>query len=172
MRSEPVWFAPDELRVNTTNDRRNEMADEEKKSTGGDPSNPFGLPDFSQMLEQMKLPGVDLQSLAEDARKNVEALQEANRTVAAGWQALAEKQMEIFQQTMQRWQESMTPPSGEGASVEKQAERAREGFERALENMRELAEIAAESQSKAFDIMRQRFEENLRQMFPSGKDSD
>jgi hypothetical protein len=38
--------------------------------------------------------------------------------------------------------------------------------------MRELAEIAAESQTKAFDIMRQRFEENLRGMFPSGKDDD
>lgn len=148
------------------------MADDDKKTTAKDPSNPFGLPDFNRMLEQMQVPGIDLERLAEDARKNVEALQEANRTVAAGWQALAEKQMEIFQQTMQRWQESMTPPSGERASAEKQAELAREGFERALENMRELAEIAAESQSKAFDIMRQRFEENLRGMFPSGKDDD
>lgn len=145
---------------------------EEDKAKSADPANPFGLPDISRMLEQFQLPGIDFQRLAEDGRKNVEALQEANRTVAAGWQALAEKQMEIFQQTMQRWQESMTPPEGERASVEKQAEQAREGFEQALENMRALAEIAAESQQQAFEIMRQRFEENLRGMFPSGKNSE
>lgn len=148
------------------------MADDDKKTEGADPLNPFGLPDLSRMFEQMQVPGVDFGRLAEDAQKNIEALQEANQTVAAGWQALAEKQREIFQETMQRWQESMTPPSGDAASVEKQAELAREGFERALENMRELAEIAAESQSKSFEIMRARLEENLRGMMPSGEDDD
>jgi len=157
------------------------MADEENRgrksgkkgeqNTGGS-DNPFGFPDFSQMLEQMQMPGVDLSRMAEDARKNMEAVQEANQAVAAGWQNLAEKQAEMFREAMERWQSSMTPPSGDDASMEKQAEHAREGFERALENMRELAEIASESQSKAFEIMRVRFEENMRTMFPSGKDPE
>ena len=120
------------------------------------------------MLEQMQMPGVDLSQMAEDARKNMEAIQAANQEVAAGWQTLAEKQMEMFREAMERWQSSMSPPSGDSASMEKQAELAREGFERALENMRELAEIASESQTKAFEIMRARFEENMRGMFPSG----
>jgi phasin family protein len=145
------------------------MADKEKKAGGSD-SAP-GFPDFSQMLEQMQMPGVDLSRMAEDARKNMEAVQEANQAVAAGWQTLAEKQAEMFRETMERWQSSMTTPSGDDASMEKQAELAREGFERALENMRELAEIASESQSKAFEIMRARFEENMKSMFPSDKDS-
>lgn len=148
------------------------MADDRKKARGTATANPFQPIDLSRMLEQMQMPGVDVSRLAEDARKNIEALQAANQAVAAGWQALAEKQMEIFQQTMQRWQESMTPPGGDPAPAEKQAELAREGFERALENMRELAEIAATSQSKAFDIMRTRFEENMRSMFPSAKKPD
>jgi phasin family protein len=147
------------------------MADDKKSEDTGT-SNPFGLPDFSRMLEQMQLPGVDFGRLAEDAQKNIEALQAANQAAAEGWQALAEKQREIFQETMQRWQEAMTPPSGESASLEKQAELAREGFERALENMRELAVITAESQTKAMEIMRDRFEENLRSMFPSGKSDE
>ena len=141
------------------------MADEEKNQAT-DPLNPLGLPDLSRMLEQMQVPGVDFEQLADEARKNIEALQQANQTVAEGWQALTEKQMEIFQQTMQRLQEAMTQ-SGDasGSTPERQAELAREGFERALENMRELAEITAESQTKAFEIMRTRFEENLRSMF-------
>lgn len=143
---------------------------DEKKSTGGS-DNPFGLPDFSEMLEQMQMPGTDLSQLAEAARKNIEAVQAANQEVASGWQTLAEKQMEMFREAMERWQSSMTPPSGDDASVEKQAELAREGFEHALQNMRELAEIASESQAKAFEIMRARFEENMRGMFPSGSPS-
>ncbi len=147
------------------------MAGDEKK-TGGADTNPFGSMDLNRMLEQLQLPGFDLKKLAEDARKNIEAIQSANQAVTAGWQALAEKQMEIFQQTMQRWQQSVTEAGSGAASPEKQAELAREAFERALANMRELAEIAAESQSKAFDIMRTRFEENMRGLVPSEKKDD
>ncbi|MGE0622036.1 MAG: phasin family protein [Pseudomonadales bacterium] len=146
--------------------------DDKKTQSGADPFNPFQPMDLGRMLEQMQVPGIDVSQLAEDARKNIEALQAANQAVAAGWQALAEKQMEIFQQTMQGWLETMKPPGGEPASAEKQTELAREGFEKALENMRELAEIASVSQTKAFDIMRTRFEENMRSMFPSSKKTD
>ncbi len=145
------------------------MAEKENKSGGT--GNPPGFPDFSQMLEQMQMPGVDLSRMAEDARKNIEAVQAANQAVVTGWQTLAEKQMEMFRESMERWQANVTQTGGDSASVEKQAELAREGFERALENMRELAEIASESQSQAFEIMRTRFEENMRSLFPSGKDS-
>ena len=146
------------------------MADKKERADQSD--NPLGFPDFSQMLEQMQMPGVDLNQLAEDAQKNMEAVQAANQEVISGWQALAEKQSEMFRETMERWQASMTQSSGDNASVEKQTELAREGFERALENMRELAEIASESQTKAFEIMRSRFEENMRSIFPSGKDQE
>ena len=144
------------------------MAGDEKKTQTSDPFQPI---DLGRMLEQMQMPGVDMTQLAEDARKNIEALQAANQAVAAGWQALAEKQMEIFQQTMQRWQESVSSGTSP-ASPEKQAALAREGFEQALENMRELAEIATTSQSKAFDIVRTRFEENLRNLFPGSAKKD
>lgn len=139
------------------------MADKEDQAKAADAPNPFALPDLSQMLEQLQVPGVDFGKLADDAQKNIDALQEANRTVAAGWQSLAEKQMEIFQQTMQTWQSAM--PAGEDSPAEsarKQADLARTAFEQAIANMRELAEIAADSQSQAFEIMRSRFEENMR----------
>jgi hypothetical protein len=102
------------------------MTDDNRKSGEADPFNPLGLPDLQKLLEQMQVPGVDIGRLTEDARKNIEALQEANQAAAAGWQALAEKQREIFQETMQRWQEAMTPTPDHGASMERQAELARE----------------------------------------------
>ena len=133
------------------------------------PTNPFGLPDFSQMFQQMQMPGVDMEALMQQGQKNIEAVQEANRAVAEGWQALAQKQAEIFQQTMQQWTANMqASTSGSPAeNMEQQAQAAREGFEQALANMREMAQIAADSQTKAMDIMRQRFEENMRNMMPN-----
>ena len=137
-------------------------------------TNPFGLPDFNQILQQVQMPGVDLDALMQQGQKNIEAVQQANAAVAEGWQALTQKQAEIFQETMRQWAEnagaaaSGSPPE----NMEKQAELLREGFEQALANMRELAEIAAESQSKAMDIMRQRFEESLQSMMPGNSTKD
>ncbi len=138
-----------------------------------DNNNPFPMPDFNELLKQMQMPGVDLESLMQEGQKNIEAVQEANRAVAEGWQTLTQKQMEIFQETMQRWVENMQAASSGSPTenMEKQAEAAREGFEQALTNMRELTQIAADSQMKAMDIMRQRFEENMRSMMPGNKDS-
>ena len=121
---------------------------------------------------------MDFNALMQQGQKNIEAVQEANRAVAEGWQALAEKQVEMFQQTMQQWQDNMSSATSGSPTenMERQAQAAREGFEQALANMQELAQIAADSQSKAMDIMRQRFEENLRSMMPGStetqKDSD
>ena len=52
-----------------------------------------------------------------------------------------------------------------------QSELAREAFDEALANMRELAEIAAKSQSEAFDIIRSRVEQRLSELLP-GRKSD
>ena len=136
-----------------------------------DENNPFAMPDFSELMKQMQMPGVDLDLLMKEGQKNIEAVQEANRAVAEGWQALSQKQMEIFQETMQRWMEGMQAATSGSPTenMENQAEAAREGFEQALSNMRELAQIAADSQMKAMDIMRQRFEENMRSMMPGNK---
>jgi phasin family protein len=130
------------------------------------PENPFGLPnfDFTEMLRQFQMPGIDFGRLMENERKNIEAVQQANQALVEGWQALAEKQAEVFRETMELWQQRL----GEGlsgepqAAMEHQAELAREGFEKALDNMRQLAEIATESQTKAFEVIRKRIEENMR----------
>ena len=138
-----------------------------KKDDDNPSANPFNLPDLSKMLSQMQVPGLDFEQLMREGQKNIEALQQANQAVAAGWQALAQKQMEIFQQTMQRWQEA----GSQGTPAENLEQQVRQGFEQALANMRELAEIAAESQSKAFETMRQRFEESMQSALNKKADS-
>ena len=148
------------------------MADDKS----GSAANPFGLPnlDFDELLGQFQLPGVDMDQLVEQGRKNIEAVQQANQAVIDGWQAITEKQADVFRESMEGLQKTMSEGlsgsiSGDG---ERRAELAREGFETALENVRQLAEIAADSQSKAFEIMRQRFEENMQAMLNRQTGSD
>ena len=52
------------------------------------------------------------------------------------------------------------------------SELVREGLEAALENVRQLAEIAADSQSKVCESMRQLFEANMQAMVNQGARSD
>ena len=140
------------------------MADDKS----GSAANPFGLPnvDFNELLGQFQLPGVDMEQLVEQGRKNIEAVQQANQAVIDGWQAIAEKQADVFRETMDSLQKAMNEglSGSTSESGERQAELAREGFETALENVRQLAEIATDSQTKAFEIMRERFEANMQVM--------
>lgn len=132
-----------------------------KQGKAGAQSNPFNLPDFSELLNQWQLPGIDFGALMQDGQKNIEALQQANQLVAEGWQKFGQKQQEMFQQGMQRIQERASQ-AGSGAAttnMDQQMQQAREDFEQAIADMRQLAEITLESQSKAFDVIRQRFED-------------
>ncbi|MGD8418473.1 MAG: phasin family protein [Pseudomonadales bacterium] len=146
------------------------MAD--KSNEAGGPANPWADFDPAKWLEQFQLPGVDVSRLAESARKDLEALQKANQTAFEGWQALAEKQSEILRQTMETWQERVTEAIGKTPqeNLEQQSEVARESFEKALANMSELTDLAVKSQTEAMEILRSRFEENLKTLFDRDDD--
>jgi phasin family protein len=115
-----------------------------------------------------------MEQLVEQGRKNIEAVQAANQAVIDGWQAIAEKQADVFRETMDSLQKAMNEglSGSTSESGERQAELAREGFETALENVRQLAEIATDSQTKAFEIMRERIEANMQAMLNRQASSD
>jgi len=132
------------------------MADENTSTLFGD----FGkMPSFdlTKMLKDFRLPGVDLATIMEREKKNIEALTVANRVAFEGWQALVRRQAEILQDSIKQAVGSL---QGEDAAT-KSMDVASHAFETALSNMRELAEMAVKSQKEAFDIIRKRVEENL-----------
>jgi len=130
--------------------------------------NPFGTPfvDVTKILEQFKIPGVDLQAVLEARRKDVEALTQANQIAFENMQALARREAEILQQTMTEWQGAMGGFAGKSPAemAAKGTELATQAFGRALANMRELAEMATKSQSQAYEVLNKRFQENLEEM--------
>ena len=120
--------------------------------------------DFTKLMNQFRLPGVDFAALVDRERKNIEALAKANRIAFEGWQRLIRRQAEIFQETMKK----VVAEAGQEAA-KKRADLAKEGFEKALADMRELAEMATQSQKEAFDVVRKRIEENVEGIRNLGK---
>jgi phasin family protein len=121
--------------------------------------------DFTKLMRQFRLPGVDFAALVDRERKNIEALAEANRIAFEGWQRLVRRQAEILQETMKK----VVADAGQEDAMKKRADLAKEGFEEALANMRELAEIATKSQKEAFEVVRKRIEENVEGIRNFGK---
>lgn len=124
--------------------------------------NPFT--DFTKLLEQYKLPGVDMTAVIEARRKDIEAITEANKIAYEGMQALVQKQAEILSQSMQEIQAAAQKLAAGGdpaAAMTRQGEFVQQGLQAAFNNMRELAEMAQKSQAEALAVMTQRAEQNI-----------
>ena len=121
--------------------------------------------DFAKLMSQFRLPGVDFTAFVDRERKNIEALVKANRIAFEGWQRLVRRQAEMLQETMQK----VVADASQEDAKKKRADLAKEGFEKALANMRELAEITTQSQKEAFDVVRKRIEENVEGIRNLGK---
>jgi phasin family protein len=122
--------------------------------------------DFTKLMGQYKLPGVDFAALVERERKNIEALTKANKIAFEGWQALVRRQAEILQETMTQ----AIADARKQDAAKARADLAKQGFEKALGNMRELAEMATKSQREAFDVLRKRLGENMEDIRRFGRD--
>ena len=130
-----------------------------------DPTNLVG--EFSNMLKQYKLPGVDVDSIVAGQKKNLEALTSANRVAIEGLQAVVKRQAEILQETMNEASKAVDALSKAGSPPEvaaKQAELAKDAFERALSNMRELAELVTKANQDATSTINARISASLDEM--------
>lgn len=132
-------------------------------NTQGNPFKDFDFSkmDVSKMLGDLKLqmPGVDVEALVQAQRRNIEAVTQANQLAVEGMQAVLRRQTEILQQTFEEAQTALKDSMSQGAPEAKlaqQADLAKVAFEKALANMRELAEIVAKSNQEAADIINKR----------------
>ncbi|WP_327359341.1 phasin family protein [Caballeronia humi] len=115
------------------------------------------------MLEQFKFPGVDSTSITESTRKDLEALTEANRLAYEGMQALIRKQTELLNENARAIQTAAQQIQGATPTevMASQSEFVQKSLQKAFDNMRQLAEIAQQSQTAAIAAMTRRAEENM-----------
>ena len=126
----------------------------------------FKQNDFTKHLASMKMPGMDPDALVKAQQKNMDALVEANKAAAAGYQDLFKKQVAIFEETMAEAQKQMK--SFDTTKIENsakaQGELAKAAFEKALANMQALAEGAQKANAEAYEIVSARIKESMSEL--------
>lgn len=140
------------------------MADNTTKSDGSFAGMMPWLDDFRQMVEKYKLPNVDIAALVDWQRKDMEALVEANRQANEGIRALIERRNEILGETFAEWQAAVQNLAGNMTGTDvlsKQADIAKQGVEKAVENFRELTQLEMQAHTNAWKVVQERMQENM-----------
>ena len=130
------------------------------QSTGTDSTSTPWLDDIKKLTEKFQLPGVDVAALVDWQRKDMETLVEANRQAYEGVRALIERRNEILQETLGQFQAAVKDATSSEA-IAKQAEAGKQGVEKVIANIRELAEMEAQSRNNAWKVVQDRMQENL-----------
>ena len=110
------------------------------------------------------LPTVDVDALIAAQRRNVEALTEANQVAADGVKSFATRQTDIVRGVFDDYAKAMNALMGVSdpqTGAVKQAELAKASFDKSVDSVRELAEIAAKTQAKTLDVLNKRVAESL-----------
>ena len=120
--------------------------------------------EFTRMLAQINLQGVNMDALMASQRENLEALSTANNAAIEALQAVGKLQVKIMQETMKDLSEATAALAGAGSPQDvtaKQTELASNAFKTALTNMLELAEIVTEANQKATNAVVTRIPQSL-----------
>ena len=124
----------------------------------------FQPTDMTKLFGEMKMPGLDMEGFMAAQKKNIEAVTTANRLAVEGFQAVAQRQAEILRSTMEELSKASQDLMSQGKpedKMAKQADLAKEAFEKALANMREIAEMAAKANNEAADVINSRVSESI-----------
>ncbi len=120
---------------------------------------PFMDFDLARLMGGFKTNAPELDGLMAEQKKNLEAIAEVNRRAAEGFQAIMQRQSDMMREAMTEASIAVATLSGETspeARAQKQAELMRKSFERTLAAMREIAEMAADSNSEIYDLLSKR----------------
>ncbi|MGF6732027.1 phasin family protein [Paraburkholderia youngii] len=121
--------------------------------------------EYTKVLGQFKLPGVDVAAILEARRKDIEALAQANSAALAGVQSLGLKQAEILRTTMTELQSLVAKLGAQGAAPGANAgEVVQQALHKALVDMQELADTAYRAQSDSIAVVTKRVAEHVEEL--------
>jgi phasin family protein len=126
--------------------------------------------DLLGRMKSFAIPGVDVEAVMATQRKNIEALADASRSALDGAHAVGKRQAEILQETMTQTAHSLEALVKAGSPIDiaaKQVEMMKGGFEKALGNMREIAEMVTKAQQAAVTAISDRVTQSLTELRPA-----
>ncbi len=123
-----------------------------------------GFFDVTKSVGDVRLPGLDVEAIVATQRKNLEALTQANKLAIEGVRALAQRQAEIVQQAFadvsalfQEW----TQPGAPEDRLAKNADAAKQAFEKGLAHAQELSELTTKASTDVLSVITQRVSEGF-----------
>jgi phasin family protein len=122
---------------------------------------------FARLGRELHMPEVDIDRVIEHHRRNLEAFERSAKAASAGASSLFARQREMLQETLDDINDMAAHLRAGGDPQElvaRQADLARKGFEAAVRNTGEVADIVARSSSDALDILRKRIKEGLEEI--------
>ena len=124
--------------------------------------------DITKILSEFRLPAMpDMTELTKAQQKNLEAFTAANKVALEGARAVAERHMQIVQQSVAEMQDAMRSMASPGDIQEqatKRADMAKAAYERAVGQMQELAELIQKSSGEALSLLHTRFAEAMEEV--------
>ena len=123
----------------------------------------FELPvvDLNKIMDQLKLPNIDLQAIIEGRRKDIEAIVKANEIALNGIKSVADKQAEMLQTVLGEIGTKLKSMAQDGSPSAKATEMAQQTIEKALGAMRTLAEANGQSQAQLLDVINTRVQQSI-----------
>ena len=134
-------------------------------------SDPFSFKpnlDITKIMTEFRMPAMpDMMELAKAQQKNLDAITAANKVALEGARAVAERHMEIVQQSVAEMQDAMRSMASPGDMQEqaaKRADMAKAAYERAAAQMQELADLIQKSSGEALSVLQKRFTEAMEEV--------
>jgi phasin family protein len=120
------------------------------------------LKGMAERLQNLPLAGA-AGAIVESGRKDLQALMQANEKSYQGLQAVVQRQTEMLRSSIEDWQGTMKGLSGKDPreGFAKLDAMGKAAFKQALDDIRELSEMAAKSQADAFEVVRERIRSNV-----------
>lgn len=120
------------------------------------------LKGMAERLQDLPLAGA-AGAIVENGRKDLQALVKANEKSYQGLQAVVQRQTEMLKSSIEEWQGAMKglSPKDPREGFAKLDAMGKAAFKQALDDIRELSEMAAKSQADAFEVVRQRIRDNV-----------
>lgn len=120
------------------------------------------LKGMAERLQNLDMTG-SAGKVLDSSRKDLQALMQANEKSYQGLQTVVQRQTEMIKSAIGEWQTAAKGMPGKDAkeNLAKLDELGRASFQRAVDDIKELATLAAQSQKDAFEVMRERIQSNV-----------
>ena len=120
------------------------------------------LKGMADRLQNLDLTG-SAGKVLDSSRKDLQALMQANEKSYQGLQTVVQRQTEMIKSAIGEWQTAAKGMPGKDAkeNLAKLDELGRASFQRAVDDIKELATLAAQSQKDAFEVVRERIQSNV-----------